>query len=294
MAFLGNEGVANRFQGDILSLNYIKPTIEAKSVLIPGVTCAFDVEVKGQTAYYYESDSFIISDGDAGRKLDLELTGAKRKSFDLDKSYGIGGIIPMVGKDTLSEDIVGRKLVDSAKGVVAKDNAKGLAAMINGITVWTYPKADTAYQAVVDAIVHFNEVNKVAFTSKTIDGTEATSNETAKGGWVAKTLIVGPAFYGALQKCEEFVKGNAEFSVNEAVVGRCAGLDVVYAPELPSTCEFVVMSPDGFIAPKGVSATEVFGQVEGRPGAALAQAEMVYAYKQLDVDQILPCKKAAN
>ena len=293
MAYLTAESGAG-FQGDILSLNYIKPTIEAKSILIPGLTCAFDVEVRGQTAYYFESDSFVISDGDAGRKLDLQLTGAKRKSFDLDKSYGIGGIIPMVGKDTLSEDIVGRKLVDSAKGVVAKDNAKALAAMINGLTVQTYAKTGvSAYQAVVDATVEFNEHNKVTFTSKEITGTEATSNETAKGGWVAKTLLVGPSFYGKLQKCDEFVKGNANFAVNEAVVGRVAGLDVVYAQEMPSTCEFIVMSPDGFLAPKGVSATEVFGQVEGRPGAALAQAEMVYGYKQLDPNQIRPWKVAA-
>jgi hypothetical protein len=293
MAYLSAENGAG-FQGDILSLNYIKPTIEAKSILIPGLTCAFDVEVKGQTAYYFESDSFVISDGDAGRKLDLEATGAKRHSFELDKSYGIGGIIPMVGKDTLSEDIVGRKLVDSAKGVVAKDNAKALAAMIYGLTVQTYEKAGvSAYQAVVDAVVEFNEHNKVTFTTVE-DADENEIGETAKGGWIAKTLIVGPAFYGKLQKCEEFIKGNANFSVNEAVVGRVAGLDVVYAPEMPSTCEFIVMSPDGFLAPKGVSATEVFGQVEGRPGAALAQAEMVYAYKVLDADQIRPWKVSAN
>ena len=35
MAYLTAEN-GNGFQGEILSLNYIKPTIEAKSILIPG------------------------------------------------------------------------------------------------------------------------------------------------------------------------------------------------------------------------------------------------------------------
>ena len=35
MAYLTAESGAG-FQGDILPLNYIKPTIEAKSILIPG------------------------------------------------------------------------------------------------------------------------------------------------------------------------------------------------------------------------------------------------------------------
>lgn len=78
------------YDGDILSLNYIKPTIDAKSVWIPGLTCAFDVTVNAETAYYYESETFDISEGEAGRKLDLSETGAKRKSFDLSRSYGIG------------------------------------------------------------------------------------------------------------------------------------------------------------------------------------------------------------
>ena len=51
------------------------------------LTCAFDVTVDAQTAYYYENETFDISDGAAGRKLDLAETGTKRKSFDLDNSY---------------------------------------------------------------------------------------------------------------------------------------------------------------------------------------------------------------
>lgn len=55
------------------------------------VTCAFDVTVDGQTAYYYENESFQIIEQDAGAKLDfLSVTGAKRKSFDMNRSYGLG------------------------------------------------------------------------------------------------------------------------------------------------------------------------------------------------------------
>lgn len=279
MAFLGKEGVSGAYQGDILSLNYIQPTVEAKSIWIPGLTTAFDVEVKGQTAYYFTSETFDISDGEAGRKLDLNLTGGKRHSFDLETSYGIGGIIPLVGHATVSEDLIGRKLVDSATGVVALDNKKGLEALISGLSVKTPASTESAYVEVIDAVAAFNEANKAVVDE----------NGKAKGGWVATTLIVGPKFYAKLQKCEEFSKwapGQTQFSANEAVVGRVGGLDVVYTTAMPATVDYIVMNPNGFLAPKGVSATEVFDKVEGRPGAILAQSEMVYGYKQLDANQI--------
>lgn len=192
------------------------------------------------------------------------------------------GVIPLVGHATVSEDIIGRKLMDSVSGVIALDNQKGIEAMVSGIAVGSASSTDSAYTVVVDAVQKFNKDNAV----KVVSGK-------ATGGWTAKTLIVGPEFYAKLQKCEEFIRGNATFSVNEAVVGRVAGLDVVYTTAMPATVDFIVMSPDGFLAPKGVSATEVFDKVEGRPGAILAQSEMVYGYKQLDTNQIKPYKIAA-
>ena len=78
------------YSGDSLSLHYITPTIQAKSLWIPGKTCAFDVTVDAMTAYYYENESFAITEQAAGEKLDLSVTGAKRKSFDMVRSYAIG------------------------------------------------------------------------------------------------------------------------------------------------------------------------------------------------------------
>ena len=40
----------NGFDADILSLHYIQPTIEAKSIWIPGLTTAWDTTVNGETA----------------------------------------------------------------------------------------------------------------------------------------------------------------------------------------------------------------------------------------------------
>ena len=133
------------------------------------------------------------------------------------------------------------------------------------------------YGLIIDDIVKFKKDNKVVIDQLT---------HRAKGGWQPKTVIVGPEAYGMLQKSDEFVKHNADFTVNEAYVGKVAGLDVVYSPDLESA-NWIVMSPDGFLAPKGVSATEVFDKVEGRPGAILAQAEMVYGFEVLDPKQIL-------
>ena len=288
----------NGFDGDVLSLHYIQPTIEAKSIWIPGLTTAWDVSVDSETAYYYTSDTLEVSDGFAGRKLNLAESGAKRHSFDMHDSYGIGGVIPMVNKDTITEDVVGRKLVDTTKAIVSYDNKKGLDAILTTAgttyTAKTYAKGSTAYGAVVDATATFNKDNKVVFTAAVGNGQDGTQYEVAptagakaKGGWKATTIIVGPTFYAKLQKDEGFIRGNANYSLNEAVIGRVAGLDVVYSTELDETkAEFIIMAPTGFIAPKGVSATEVVTEVEGRPGATLVQAEMVYGFKVLDPKQI--------
>ena len=200
--------------------------------------------------------------------------------------------MPLTGRATVNEDIVGRKLVDSTMGVVAKDNATGLAAMLKTpVAVGAITASSTCvkstdtealtkaniYGAIVDAIVEFKKNNKVTFDS----------NGRAKGGWEPRTIMVGPAVYGLLQKSDEFVKYNADFSVNEALVGKVAGLEVLYAADMPDKTDFIIMSPNGFLAPKGVSATEIFDKVEGFPGAVACQAEMVYAFKVLDPKQIL-------
>lgn len=194
------------------------------------------------------------------------------------------GIVPLVGHATVTEDIIGDKLVSSTEGVIALDNQKGLAAMLasgkhteNKLPLASKPTPATIYGLIIDDIVKFKKDNKVVIDQST---------HRAKGGWQPKTIIVGPEAYGMLQKSDEFVKHNANFTVNEAYVGKVAGLDVVYSPDL-DTANWIVMSPDGFLAPKGVSATEVFDKIEGRPGAILAQSEMVYGFEVLDPKQIL-------
>lgn len=280
------------YNGDVLSLNYIAPTIETKSIWIPGKTCAFDVEVSGETAYYYTSETLDISKGAAGRKLDLNATGAKRKSFDLVTSYGIGGVIPLVGHATVSEDLIGRKLMDSTAAVIGMDNKEGLDQMLatTGVKTATAVSALTAdniYGDVIDSIVEFNKNNAFAIDA----------NGKATGGFTAKTLIVGPSVYGLLQKAPEFVQwsaGQTQFSLNEASVGRIAGLDVFYSSELDETkAKYIVMNPDGWLAPKGVSATELFDKVEGRPGAIIAQSEVVYGFHAINPTEILLRKVTA-
>ena len=266
-------GYYSTFNGDILKINYVDPVFEAKSILIPGLTTPMDVVVNGEQAYYYEIDGLKVYDGDAGRQLTLADSGATRVSIDLKKSLAFGGYIPGVAIADVSEDVVGTKAAKSTNAIVLKENELALAAMVAGGTESTNKTASTKttiYDNIVDDIATFTKTN----------------------GHAPVAIIVSPATKALLQKSEALVRGNAEFSVNQAVIGQVGGLAVVDGIGMPSGTEYIVTDGYGYLHPHALVGLELFGNIPGRVNTVALQGEWKYGSKVIKASRLLVKKSA--
>ena len=266
-------GYYTSFNGDILKINYVDPVFEAKSVLIPGLTTPMDVVVNGEQAYYFEIDGLTVDDGDAGRTLSLADSGATRVDITLKKSLAFGGYIPGVGIADVSEDIVGTKAAKSTNAIVLKENEIALGKMVAGGTESTNKTASTKatiYDNIVDDIATFTTTN----------------------GHSPVAIIVSPATKALLQKSEAFVRGNAEFSVNQAVIGEVGGLAVVDGIGMPSGTEYIITDGYGYLHPHALVGLELFGNIPGRVNTVALQGEWVYGSKVIKATRLLLKKSA--
>lgn len=266
-------GYYNTFNGDILKLNYVDPVFEAKSILIPGLTTPMDVVVNGETAYYYDIDGLAVSDGDAGRTLSLADSGATRVSIDLKKSLAFGGYIPGIALADVSEDVVGTKAAKSTNAIVLEENKKVLASMVTGGTESTNKTASTKatiYDNIVDDIATFTETN----------------------GHAPVAIIVSPKAKALLQKSEAFVRGNAEFTVNQAVIGQVGGLAVVDGMGMPAGTEYIVTDGYGYLHPHALVGVELFGNIPGRVKTVALQGEWKYGSHVIKASRLLVKKSA--
>ena len=266
-------GYYTSFNGDILKINYVDPVFEAKSILIPGLTTPMDAVVNGEQAYYFDIDGLTVSDGDAGRQLTLADSGATRVSIDLKKSLAFGGYIPGVGIADVSEDLVGTKAAKSTNAIVLKENELALAAMVTNGTESTNKTASTK------ATIYDNIVDDIATFTKT-------------NGHSPVAIIVSPATKALLQKSEALVRGNAEFTVNQAVIGQVGGLAVVDGIGMPSGTEYIITDGYGYLHPHSLVGLELFGNIQGRVNTVVLQGEWKYGSKVIKASRLLVKKSA--
>lgn len=266
-------GYYTSFNGDVLKVNYVDPVFEAKSILIPGLTTPMDAVVNGESAYYFDIDGLTVSDGDAGRQLTLADSGATRVSIDLKKSLAFGGYIPGVAIADVSEDVVGTKAAKSTNAIVLKENELALAAMVAGGTESTNKTASTK------ATIYDNIVDDIATFTKT-------------NGHAPVAIIVSPTAKALLQKSEALVRGNAEFSVNQAVIGQVGGLSVVDGIGMPSGTEYIITDGYGYLHPHALVGLELFGNIPGRVNTVALQGEWKYGSQVIKASRLLVKKSA--
>ena len=266
-------GYYTSFNGDIVKVNYVDPVFEAKSILIPGLTTPMDAVVNGEQAYYFDIDGLTVSDGDAGRQLTLADSGATRVSIDLKKSLAFGGYIPGVAIADVSEDVVGTKAAKSTNAIVLKENELALAAMVAGGTESTNKTASTK------ATIYDNIVDDIATFTKT-------------NGHAPVAIIVSPTAKALLQKSEALVRGNAEFTVNQAVIGQVGGLAVVDGIGMPSGTEYIITDGYGYLHPHALVGLELFGNIPGRVNTVALQGEWKYGSKVIKASRLLVKKSA--
>ena len=264
------EGYYTSFNGDVLKVNYVDPVFEAKSILIPGLTTPMDVVVNGESAYYFDIDGLTPSDGAAGRQLSLADSGAVKQTIELKKSLAFGGYIPGVAIANVSEDVVGTKAAKSTNAIVAKENELALADMATNGT----PSANKT--ASTKATIYDNIVDDIATFTKT-------------NGHSPVAIIVSPTAKALLQKS---VRGNAEFSVNQAVIGQVCSLAGVDGSGMPSGTEYIITDGYGYLHPHALVGLELFGNIPGRVNTVALQGEWVYGSKVIKATRLLVKKTA--
>lgn len=229
------------------------------------------------TDYYEKSGTEDLTEGPAGRKLELNSTGFIRHNIPLTRSIGIGGVVPAVNQMIDGVNAVEAKAVQFALNTVRKHNKLGIAKMVaNGtalVNTTALTKA-TVYGAIVDAQAEFNQSNN---------------------GIIADYVMVSPKVKGLLLQSDEFLKkgfeGNAEQYTG--YIGRIANLAVIEVLEMPAGVEFVMGAKSSFLAPYSVNNMEVITPIVGFPGGAGIQGELAYGFECTDANRLLVKKTSA-
>lgn len=276
---------SNVWDTDQVALNYIYPTLEEVSVLIPGVTINPDVsvEVSGTTAYLYKLDDPVVTDGVAGRQLSSKTSGNTKIDIILNQSFQVDEVIPNAAAETVSVDVVAPYLVNAASAVANAWGRKGLVEIITSGTsagaALGAPDKATIYSDIITEIKNFDEANPNRSTG-------------------ANYIIVSPATLALLRTSTEFLQTSATAGLlRDGIVGQLGGLSVVLSKQLATVDEadtsaystltnvrFVIGAADAFAAPIvfrnfRVKDSELFFGVK-------VQAEVPYGYKVLDANRI--------
>ena len=280
-----NSASQNIWDTDQIALNYIYPTLEEVSVLIPGVTINPDVsvEVSGSTAYLYKLDDPTVTDGVAGRILSSQTSGNTKIDIILNQSFQVDEVIPNAATETLSVDVVAPYLVNSTNALANAWGRKGLLQFIDGGTsagaALGAPDKATIYGDIINEIKNFDEANPNRSTG-------------------ANYIIVSPATLALLRTSTEFLQTSATAGLlRDGIVGQLGGLTVVLSKQLATVDEddvagystltnvrFIVGASDAFAAPIvfrnfRVKDSEFYFGVK-------VQAEVPYGFKVLDANRI--------
>lgn len=290
MAINANATTLNaNWNADDVALNYIYPTLDEISVLIPGVTINPDVsvEVGGANAYFYKEGDVTVTDGNAGRFFNTANASNYRVDIPLNQSFQIDEFIPDAAIESIGVDIVAPYLIRATKSMGNSWGKKGLAKMISGGTplsaTATPMTANTAYTTIIDAITTFD--------------TQTANLNRAEG---ANYILVTPAVLGMLRKSPEYLGTSATAGIlKDGIVGQLGGLTVLLSKQLStlngtntitgysnvSGLEFVLGSYDAFAAPVifrkfRVMPTELAFGVK-------VQAEVPYGFHVIEATRIL-------
>ena len=276
---------SNIWDTDQIALNYIYPTLEEVSVLLPGVTINPDVsvEVSGSTAFLYKLDSPAVTEGVAGRALSSAISGNTKIDILLNRSFQVDEVIPNAATETLSVDVVAPYLVNAASAVANEHGKKGLIQMLEGGTsagaALGAPTKATIYGKIIAQIQAFDEANPNRSTG-------------------ANYIIVSPATLAMLRQSTEFLQTSATAGLlKDGLVGQLGGLSVVLSKQLSAlsgsdvaaystltNVRFIIGAADAFAAPIvfrnfRVKDSELYFGVK-------VQAEVPYGFKVLDSARI--------
>jgi len=269
------------YVGDTKATGIVIKTIQAKTAIIPGITCRADLGMQFNAnivEYYYDLAPSTV-DAAAGADYTNTTAGNKKASVTLDHALQIDERIPHVNMAACSYDMVADKVL---KGSIAMANgvgAKFITALSALAQAGTWTHGATAYAAVLEAIAEFN-----ALSSVKVGGSSNTDYSNRTNGIQAKTIIVGDTFRALLMATTQFTAIIQATGQINGLIGTMLGLNVVYSQDFTGA-GFIILNPDGVAYPMSINdlrvvESEIFNGVR-------VQGELGYptqAYGVLPID----------
>jgi hypothetical protein len=264
----------NGFNGDYKMLPYILQTLEAKSIIIPGITANpnLSVSAMGEVASYYTRSATTVSAGNVGDKHTYTASGGARVDVPLTTAIKIDSVIANVSFATVTPNIVADRVVFESLNAANKHNTLALAAIeanTSTLTGTTALDKDTVYPAIINGRKEYIVANKAK-------------------GMAPTAIIVGPTVEALLLQSPQFIKASdlGDEVVSEGVIGKIAGMWVVVAEDMDETTakvDFILINAEGFAAPTNIKVLIVGDATQaGYPAGTLITGEIGYGFKITD------------
>jgi hypothetical protein len=274
-------GFANGFSGDVVSLNYILKTLDAKSYIIPGVTSNPDITVtaQGESAYYYKRSTAGVTEAKTGAQITWDSAkskGVTRVTIDMADCFQIADILPRINVQAVSADVVGDKVVQDTITVANDWNKKYIAKLVAGGTAKTYADTltvDNIYKVVVGAKADFIKDHKDDYMRPT-------------------AVFVAPDVMALLKEKNLVLFKDNMPNKSEKIEGYFDEMAVIEAPDLDAG-KFIIMNALGAGSPLNIDSLFVTDATQaGFPGGTLVSGELGYGLEICDATLVHVYSKA--
>lgn len=280
---------SNGFNGDVKSLNYILQTLEAKQVLIPGVTSNPNLQVSaaGEVAYFYTRGASSVTSGTntLGAQISYTSSGVTRVDINLTNAIQIGAVIPYVNFATVEASVVADKVIQESLIAANTWNERALAYIEGNATRF--------YLATDGTITTVSVTNNAALTATTvyaeiINMKKAFNVANKAKGMKPTAIIVSEAVNALLLQSDEFIRKEqaGDAMVYEGLIGRVAGLQVVVSPDAVE--DIIMLNAEAVAAPVNVKSLVIADATPaGYPAGVIVAGEIGYGFKIADQDLVL-------
>ncbi len=291
---------SNGFNGDQVTLPVILQTLEAKSILIPGVIANpnLKVSVGGEVASYYVRGAASTGTGTVGSQLTYGSTGVTRQDVNLTTAIQIKAVLPHVNFATVQAPVVADKVVQETLSAANTHNTLGLAYLEANVTKFFKTADDTI---VASSVLGDNTALLVTTIYDEIVDMRTAFNVANKAKGMKPTgIIISERAYGLLLKSDEFIRKEQSGStvVFDGMVGTVAGLPVIVSPDMKivaassgvagEVMDIIMLNAEAFAAPTNVNTLVIAdGTAAGYPAGTIIGGEIGYGFSIGDADLVL-------
>lgn len=286
----------NGFNGDQVSLKYILQTLEAKTVLIPGITANANLSVSaaGEVAYFYKRGTSTVTTGNIGDSVSYAAKGVTRSDINLTSAITIGAVLPHVNFATIQAPVIADRVVMEAMAAANKHNSLAVTYLEDNGS--QYFKTSDGTIVVETAVTSNSALTYSTVYDEIVDMKKAFNVKNAAKGMKPTAIIVSEAVYANLLKSDEFIRKEqaGDQVVFDGMVGKVAGLYVVVSPDTAETStadettDIIMLNAEAFAAPTNIKTLFVVdATAAGYPGGTIVAGEIGYGFAIADAELLL-------